>query len=520
MGFLEVLHQFETEIINVACEHEHPEIILTKTYIANSFLEFVKNLGIDEDDTYYLRRYEEEHNKNTQLSQTDFICHNVIRIQDKMDISEEYLHLYDEASEYKFVLQQKISQFENELRTIGKSNNNKKDKIIFYKKKIENRLNKSERFSNKYLIRKAWTNCTVPYFMRWDKSDFSMDIYTVQNVDIDRRYMIFFGDLPLTYAENMIKLEKENPNKYSEFFEKIIYELNIMDELNIMVENNFYIHDRMPIISAAIRLFMKKQYVAFVYLVTPQIEGLFRVLQQSIKGDKTGARGMKKLIEKMHKNKDFFEFVYFAYDFPDLRNRIAHGYVIEVDRELACEIMMDLHWIIKKIDADNQDYKKVITFLDDLYSKQDLKMKIKSLENYFGSIEGKDNLNMLKRYFEGEFNSILEWYGLTEQKKQFQETLCSEDMYLLMWNEEPLEFKTKEKMKMHDGTIKEMNVIHFNDNSLKYYDLLLLLNKYNYVPLKWYNRYLSFVKQIEVKKNFYEKIEIDYDEIVKKVEEE
>ena len=147
-------------------------------------------------------------------------------------------------------------------------------------------------------------------------------------------------------------------------------------------------------------------------------------------------------------------------------------------------------------------------------------MKIKSLENYFGSIEGKDNLNMLKRYFEGEFNSILEWYGLTEQKKQFQETLCSEDMYLLMWNEEPLEFKTKEKMKMHDGTIKEMNVIHFNDNSLKYYDLLLLLNKYNYVPLKWYNRYLSFVKQIEVKKNFYEKIEIDYDEIVKKVEEE
>lgn len=67
MGFLQVLHQFENEIINNVCKEVRPEDMLTKTYIANAFLEFVKNLEVEEDDTYYLRWYEEEHNKNSKL---------------------------------------------------------------------------------------------------------------------------------------------------------------------------------------------------------------------------------------------------------------------------------------------------------------------------------------------------------------------------------------------------------------------------------------------------------------------
>lgn len=39
--------------------------------------------------------------------------------------------------------------------------------------------------------------------------------------------------------------------------------------------------------------------------------------------------------------------------------------MIEVARELACEIMMDLYWIIKTIDAEEQDYKKLMSFFDD-----------------------------------------------------------------------------------------------------------------------------------------------------------
>lgn len=517
MGFLEVLRQFENKIINDVCEYENPENILTKTYIANSFLKFVKNLGVDEDDTYYLKWYETEHDKNNNLSLTNFIYYTVLGIQDKMDISDEYLRLYHSASDYKFVLQEKKSQLENELRTLAKD---KKDKIIFYKREIDNRLNKSECFDKKYLLQRAWRNCTLPYYLKWFHTDFSMDIYSAQNVDVDRRNMIFLGELPLRDAEKMIALKKENASKYSEAFEKMIYRLDILGRTKKIAEDNFFINDRLPIISAAITLFMEKKYIAFVYLVTPQIEGLFRVLQQSIKGDKADTRGMKEVIEKIHNNEDFLEFVYFAYDFPEWRNKIAHGEMIEVDREFACEIMMDLYWILRTIDSEEQDYKKLMSFLNNFCSKQDLKMMVECLANYFASIESEKYLELLKRFFEGEFDSIVEWYGIAEQKQKFIETIHSEELYLLIWNDEPLELETAKKIQMEDGEIKEFNVIELNDNSLKYYRLLSLLNEYNYVSLKWYKKYLSFVDQIEVEnRNNLRKIGINPNEIEAEIEE-
>ncbi len=280
--------------------------------------------------------------------------------------------------------------------------------------------------------------------------------------------------------------------------------MDIVGKSKIIAEGNYYINDRLPIISAAITLFMEKKYIAFVYLVTPQIEGLFRVLQQSIKGDRADTRGMKEVIEKIHNNEDFWEFVYFAYDFPEWRNKIAHGEMIEVDREFACEIMMDLYWILRTIDSEEQDYRKLMSFLNDFCSKQDLKMMVECLASYFASIESEKYLELLKRFFEGEFDSIVEWYGIVEQKQKFIETIHSEELYLLIWNDEPLELETTKKVQMEDGEIKEFNVIDLNDNSLKYYRLLSLLNEYNYVSLK---EFLPHIYIVTLDQNLYEKIE-------------
>lgn len=96
-------------------------------------------------------------------------------------------------------------------------------------------------------------------------------------------------------------------------------------------------------------------------------------------------------------------------------------------------------------------------------------MKVEGLANYFDSMESEKNLNLLKGYFKGKFDSSLEWYRFTEQVDKFYKTICSKRLYLLMWNEEPLELKT---IKMADETIKEINVKDFNNNSYKYYRLL------------------------------------------------
>lgn len=91
-----------------------------------------------------MKWYEEEHNKNSKLGRIDFIYHTVLGIQDKMDISEEYLRLYNSASEYKSVLEQKKIQFENELRTLAKDkkNKNKMVKLFTIKEKLKIDLTK------------------------------------------------------------------------------------------------------------------------------------------------------------------------------------------------------------------------------------------------------------------------------------------------------------------------------------------------------------------------------------------
>lgn len=497
MVFLEVIHKFEDKITKDACKKENPENLLTKVYIANSFLKFVKNLGIDEDDTYYLRWYVEEHDKNNKLSLTDFIYYKVLKIQDRMDISEEYLRLSDKLSVYKLNLEQKKTQYEEKLKTLTKDEKSKKDKIIYYKLKIENELKKIECFDKEYLIRRAWRNCTIPYFMRWFESKFSMNIYPALNEDIDRSDMIVWSILPVSEAEKMIVLKKENPSKYLEIFENMIYSMGIVEKTKKIAENNFSLNDRLPIISAAINLFNAKEYIAFVYLVTPQIEGLFRVFQQSIKGDNSHTSGMKELVKKMGIDEDFFEFTYFAYDFSEWRNKIAHGEMIKVDSEFACQIMIDLYWILNKIDSEEQDYKRLISFLNSFCSKQDLERTVEYLENYVDSIESEKNLKLLKRFLEGEFDSIIEWYRLTEKKQKFIKTIRSEELYLLIWNDERSKLESVEKIKVKDGAMKGFNIIQRNDNFLKYYDLLSLFNEYGYVPHKWYRNYLQAAEQMK-----------------------
>lgn len=42
MKFLEVLQKFEDKITNDACDYDHPEDLLSKTYIVDSFFEFIR----------------------------------------------------------------------------------------------------------------------------------------------------------------------------------------------------------------------------------------------------------------------------------------------------------------------------------------------------------------------------------------------------------------------------------------------------------------------------------------------
>lgn len=252
----------------------------------------------------------------------------------------------------------------------------------------------------------------------------------------------------------------------------------------------------------------------FVYLVTPQIEGLFRIWLREILGDQSQTNGMKELVKKIYEKEHFSAYTYFAYDFPEIRNPIGHGNIIKVDRELACEIMMDLYWILNIIDSDDCDYKKWMSFLNDFCSKQDAKAMVECLEKYFTSFKSEKYLDLLERYLKKEFDPILEWYGFGERQKKFNESIHSEELYLGIWNDDPLEVETIERIGEEDVTLKELN-----DNSLKYFQLLKLLNEQSCVPSQWYKKYLSFVEQIDaMHREYMENIGINFEELKEELE--
>lgn len=58
-----------------------------------------------------------------------------------------------------------------------------------------------------------------------------------------------------------------------------------------------------------------------------------------------------------------------------------------------------------------------------------------------------------------------------------------------------MKLKHIEKLTMVDGTEKEFMIIKDNKRPLKYYSLLQLFAKYNFVPVEWYKKYLSFVEK-------------------------
>lgn len=365
------------------------------------------------------------------------------------------------------------------------------------------------------MIKRAWRNCRTPYSIKVWPRDFEQKICWAKNVDADERYQIYFGHLLVGEVEKMFDLNKKDKKKYSETFEYMIYRSGIIEKVNLIAKNNFYIQNRLELISASLSLFEEKQYMPFVYLVTPQIEGLFKVWQQKILGDRSQTNGMRQLVKKTYNDvldcgkEHFFAYTYFAYDFPEVRNPIGHGTIIKVDRELACEIMMDLYWILNIIDSEDCDYKKWMSFLKDFCSKQDVKEMVECLEKYFTSFKSEKYLDLLERYLKKKFDPILEWYGFGERQKKFNESIHSEELYLCIWNDEPLEVETIERIGEEDVTIKMLN-----DNSLKYSQLLELLNKQNCIPGQWYKKYLSFTEQIDaIYREYMENIGINFEEI-------
>ena len=172
---------------------------------------------------------------------------------------------------------------------------------------------------------------------------------------------------------------------------------------------------------------------------------------------------------------------------------IAHGKMIEVTKEMAFDIIMDIFYIVKLIDAEENPYKIWVEFFKNLPEWNDQEGYIL---DFFKSnfLFTEQRLEILENYFAGKYNEIIKWYELQDSEKEFIEIIKSEDFRKRIFNNEPIERETKE---LFNG--EEFTIVSINDDVCRYQKLITLLQKKDFFPVDWISAVENRMKEIKEK---------------------
>ncbi|MDR0868752.1 MAG: hypothetical protein LBP75_09835 [Planctomycetota bacterium] len=177
-----------------------------------------------------------------------------------------------------------------------------------------------------------------------------------QYEDADFRQYIDFGDVEISTADEILALKVTAPHKYDELFLYNIESKKYCNAILDTVGKNFILCSRQEVIEDALNLFQNKRYASFISIASIQIEGFVTDYLREI-----GIDNLKRaaVTEKLHilRNRDgLSEYIYYAFDFPILRNEIAHGDIVNSVRT-ACELLMDIHHFVKILSGKDESRK-------------------------------------------------------------------------------------------------------------------------------------------------------------------
>lgn len=108
--------------------------------------------------------------------------------------------------------------------------------------------------------------------------------------------------------------------------------------------------------------------MAFIALSTIQIEGLFSEYLKILDPEyKEGTITLVPKLNRINEKKFFYGYEYFTFEFPRLRNQMAHGGVLEDDniKQIADEMLMDLRYVISVFNDNELDPNIVFRIMDE-----------------------------------------------------------------------------------------------------------------------------------------------------------
>ena len=137
---------------------------------------------------------------------------------------------------------------------------------------------------------------------------------------------------------------------FSIAYRQYLDEYNIIKQIKNALVNTPILQDRINLFDIATSLFAQSNYEGFAYLMVPQIEGLF-VVYCKLLGltDIEDKFSVTDKLKEAYEKENFFGYVYYCYDFPQIRNRIAHGSMISISEIDAYELLSDIYYIITQL---------------------------------------------------------------------------------------------------------------------------------------------------------------------------
>lgn len=496
-------------------ESECPEEDLEQKRIITSFIASLSEGELQEFHQVYEKLIADERFKDQKTLKTfeDYIYGNVLKLQ--TDVKTEYLYLKNQVDDLFTLIEDRRKYLESRLSVISDKKSSQYKKIqdlLEQTGKVEKEVREQSKTSE--IIHSAVSNSQNTYLHRmffWGRKDFSWYERKIHFQNVNVRKYINFGLLPVSQTDEIMSLRNKDYNLYLTCFEQVIREYGIVDRIKASVNANPLMKDRAHIVDEAVAYFEKADYQLFAHIIVPQIEGFFKLYMEAMHIHKQ-TQSIGDVVDEINDKDNFLEYLYFKYDFSDIRNPIAHGDVINPKVEQAYEILMDLHWIVSKFDSEERDYKKWMSWLEEFSTCADEDERRKRILDYFNcGMEEKEKLDNLRLFLSHQYSKWIEKYDLLEAGKQLSETLSSKELYTIIWNESmPLvmedgevdeelqEFLLETVYDDHSEDKRKFRVIRRNIKPLEYENFVELMFKHRLCPDDWYAGYKDFVEKQEL----------------------
>lgn len=490
-------------------ESDNPEEDLARDRIISSFIESLSENDMHEFQRAYekLRTHEMFKDQESLQSFENYMYEDVLEL--KTDVRSEYLYLKDQVADLDNLINSRKQELKGKLLAIGDSRSSEYQKIqdlLGQTGRIEKEVRDQSKTSE--LIRLAISNSQNTLLNRmffFGRRDFSRYEWQIRFQDVNVRKYINFGLLPVSDTDKVMSLKATDYDLYMACFKKVIEEYEIIYRIKESVTSNPLMRDRAHIVEEALAYFTKNDYQLFAHILVPQIEGFFRLYMKAMHIQKQ-TRSIGDVVTEINEKDGFLEYLYFKYDFSDVRNPIAHGDVMNPSKEQAYEILMDVHWIVTKLDSDERDYKKWMSWLED-FSRcdNDKKRRIRTLDYFVHGLEEDERLANLRRFLSHQYTEWISLYGLSEAGKKLYNTLGSEELYSAIWNEAtPLKVEEvcEEEFKAfiednRQAESKEIKIVSRNDRPLEYEAFVEVMHKHKLCQDVWYEGYRAFVDEQE-----------------------